>query len=48
MLTIFCGNFLHDLDLEIALDDQLLQPRILGLTRTSKSHAKTMKWRKSL
>jgi len=29
-LPVFCGDFL-DLDLEITLDNQLLQPRILGL-----------------
>src|SRR5262249_30892666 len=28
---VFCGDFLHDLDLEITLGNQLLQPRILGL-----------------
>jgi hypothetical protein len=27
----FCGDFLHGLDLEITLGNQLLQPRILGL-----------------
>src|SRR5262249_20718699 len=28
---VFCGDFLHDLDLEITLGNELLQPRILGL-----------------
>jgi hypothetical protein len=28
---VSCGDFLHDLDLEITLGNQLLQPRILGL-----------------
>jgi hypothetical protein len=28
---VFCGDFLHHLDLEIPLGHQLLQPRILGL-----------------
>jgi hypothetical protein len=28
---IFCGDFLHDLDLEITLGYPLLEPRILGL-----------------
>lgn len=28
---LFCGDFLHHLDLEIALRQQFLQPRILGL-----------------
>jgi hypothetical protein len=27
----FCDDFLHGLDLEITLGNQLLQPRILGL-----------------
>src|SRR5262245_51329085 len=28
---VFCRDFLHDLDLEITLGNQLLEPRILGL-----------------
>jgi hypothetical protein len=28
---VFCGHFLHDLDLEITLGNQPLQPRILSL-----------------
>src|SRR6266516_4089600 len=28
---VFCGNFLHHLDLEITLGHQLLQPRVLRL-----------------
>ena len=28
-LPVFCGDFLHHLDLEITFGDQLLQPRIL-------------------
>jgi hypothetical protein len=30
-LTIFCGDFLHHLDLDIALCYQFFQPRILRL-----------------
>jgi hypothetical protein len=30
-LTSFCGDFLHHLDLEFSLGNQLLQSRILGV-----------------
>src|ERR1700741_1415359 len=35
---VFCRDFLHDLDLEIALGNQLLQPSILGLKLLQTPH----------
>src|SRR5215469_1883704 len=35
---VFCCDFLHDLDLEITLGDQLLQPRILCLKLPQPTH----------
>jgi hypothetical protein len=37
-LTIFCVDFLHHLDLEVALGNELLQPRVLRLELLQAAH----------
>jgi hypothetical protein len=47
-LTIFCVDLLHDLDLRVALGNQLLQPRILGLQLLQAPHVVGLKRPKPL
>src|SRR5262249_41523702 len=43
-LTIVCGNLLHHLDLQVALGNQRLQPRVLGLECLGKRHPPGNAW----
>src|SRR5512139_746001 len=40
---VFCGDFLHHLDLEVTLGHQLLQPRILDLKLLQAAHVVRLK-----